>query len=94
MSTIKLRGSRVMLNCPPRKDLGLHLGEEAEKEMLLREIQAMTSLEVFAVGNDVKDIQVGDKVYISPSTIVHAEVVEVDGSQKFLLREMDIVLIW
>lgn len=83
-----------MLNCPPRKDLGLHLGEEAEKEMLLREIQAMTSLEVFAVGNDVKDIQVGDKVYISPSTIVHAEVVEVDGSQKFLLREMDIVLIW
>ncbi len=94
MSTFKLRGSRVLLTCPPRKDLGLHLGEEAQREVLLREIQAMTELEVFAVGEAVTDIKAGDKVYISASTIVNAEVVEVEGSQKFLLREMDIVLIW
>ena len=94
MSTFKLRGSRVLLNCPPRKDVGLHLGEEAQRDVLLREIQEMTELEVFATGVDVSDIKVGDKVYISASTIVNAEVVEVEGKQKFLLREMDIVLIW
>jgi hypothetical protein len=80
--TIKLRGSRVLLNCPPRRDLGIHLSEEAQKEVLIKELNEMTSLEVFAIGDAVKDIAVGDKVYISPS------------GQKFLIREMDVVLIW
>lgn len=94
MSTVKLRGSRVLLNCPPRKDLGLHLSEEAQREILIKELNEMTSLEVYEVGDAVKDIAVGDKVYISPSTIMHAELIDVDGNQKFLIREMDIVLIW
>lgn len=94
MSTIKLRGSRVLLNCPPRKDLGLHLSEEAQKELLIKQLDEMTSLDVFAIGDAVKDVQVGDKVYISPSTIMHAELIDVEGAKKFLIREMDIVLIW
>jgi len=92
--SIKLRGSRVLLNCPPRKDLGLHLSEEAQREILIKELNEMTSLEVFAVGDTVKDIAVGDKVYISPNTIMHAELVDVEEGQKFLIREMDVVLIW
>ena len=92
--SIKLRGSRVLLNCPPRRDLGIHLSEEAQKEVLIKELNEMTSLEVFAIGDAVKDIAVGDKVYISPSTIMHAELIDVDGGQKFLIREMDVVLIW
>jgi hypothetical protein len=94
MSTIKLRGSRVLLNCPPRKDLGLHLSEEAQKELLIKQLDEMTSLDVFAIGDAVKDIKVGDKVYISPSTIMHAELIDVDAAKKFLIREMDIVLTW
>ncbi len=92
--SIKLRGSRVLLNCPPRRDLGIHLSEEAQKEVLIKELNEMTSLEVFAIGDAVKDIAVGDKVYISPSTIMHAELIDVDGGQKFLIREMDVVLTW
>jgi hypothetical protein len=92
--SIKLRGSRVLLNCPPRRDLGIHLSEEAQKEVLIKELNEMTSLEVFAVGDAVKDIAVGDKVYISPSTIMHAELIDVEGGQKFLIREMDVVLTW
>jgi hypothetical protein len=94
MSTIKLRGSRVLLNCPTRKDLGIHLSEEAQREILIKELNEMTSLEVFAVGDTVQDLAVGDKVYISPSTIMHAELIDVDGGQKFLIREMDVVLTW
>lgn len=94
MSTFKLRGSRVMLTVPPRKDLGLHLSPEAEQEILIQELKQMTALEVFAVGDAVKDIQVGDKVYVSPATIMHAELVKVEDQEKFLLREMDVVLIW
>jgi hypothetical protein len=92
--SIKLRGSRVLLNCPPRKDLGLHLSEEAQREILIKELNEMTALEVFAIGDTVKDIEVGDKVYISPNTIMHAELVDVEEGQKFLIREMDVVLIW
>jgi histidinol phosphatase-like enzyme len=94
MSTFKLRGSRVLLNCPPRKDLGLHLSAEAEQELLIEELKSMTALEVFAVGDNVQDIQVGNKVYVSPSTIMHAELVKVDEEEKFLIREMDVALIW
>jgi co-chaperonin GroES (HSP10) len=94
MSTFKVRGSRVLLNCPPRKDLGLHLSAEAQQEILLEELKQMSSLEVFAVGDGVSDVKEGDKVYVSPNTIVHAELVTVDGKEKFLIREMDIVLIW
>jgi hypothetical protein len=92
--SIKLRGSRVLLNCPPRKDLGLHLSEEAQREILIKELNEMTALEVFAIGDTVKDIEVGDKVYISPNTIMHAELIDVAEGQKFLIREMDVVLIW
>jgi histidinol phosphatase-like enzyme len=94
MSTFKLRGSRVLLNCPPRKDLGLHLSAEAEQELLIEELKSMTALEVFAVGDNVQDIQVGNKVYVSPSTIMHAELVKVYEEEKFLIREMDVALIW
>jgi hypothetical protein len=92
--SIKLRGSRLLLNCPPRKDLGLHLSEEAQKELLIKQLEEMTSLDVYAVGEAVKDIEVGDKVYISPNTIMHADLIDIDGDQKFLIREMDVVLIW
>jgi hypothetical protein len=70
------------------------LSEEAQKEVLIKELNEMTSLEVFAIGDAVKDIAVGDKVYISPSTIMHAELIDVEGGQKFLIREMDVVLTW
>jgi len=94
MSKIKVRGSRVVLNCPPRKDLGLHLSEEAQRELMIEELKEMRSLEVYGVGESVQDICVGDKVYVSPSTIMHAELIEVEGEQKFLVREMDVALIW
>jgi histidinol phosphatase-like enzyme len=84
----------VLLNCPPRKDLGLHLSAEAEQELLIEELKSMTALEVFAIGDNVQDIQVGNKVYVSPSTIMHAELVKVDEEEKFLIREMDVALIW
>jgi hypothetical protein len=93
MSIIKLRGSRVLLNCPPRKDLGLHLSEEAQKDLLIKQLEEMTALDVFAVGDAVTDIKVGDKVYITPSTIMH-DLVDVEESKKFLIREMDVVFIW
>lgn len=94
MSIIKLRGSRLLLNCPPRKDLGLHLSEEAQKDLLIKQLEEMTALDVFAVGDAVADIKVGDKVYITPSTIMHADLVDIEESKKFLIREMDVVLIW
>jgi hypothetical protein len=94
MTKINLRGSRVLLNCPPRKDSGLHLSAEAQQEVLIEELKNMKELEVFAVGNKVEDIQVGNRVYVSPSIIMHAELVTVDGKEKFMLREMDIAIIW
>ena len=53
MSKFKLRGSRLLLNCPPRKDLGLHLSEEAQKDLLIKQLEEMTALDVFAVGDAV-----------------------------------------
>ena len=61
MSTIKLRGSRVLLNCPPRKDLGLHLSEEAQKELLIKQldddVNLIFSLLSFLIDSNVVTIK-------------------------------------
>ena len=94
MSTLKLKGQRVLLSRPQKKDLGIQLNPELEAELMREEVKEYSSLEVFAVGDEVTDIQVGDNVYVSPGTLIHAEVVSIDNGEKIMVRSMDVAIIW
>ena len=76
---MKLRGTRVLLDQPKIKDLGLELSPEVERELMADELKKFSALTVYAVGNEVTDIEPGDTVYVSPSTLAITEVLEIDG---------------
>jgi hypothetical protein len=99
MSEFILRGNRVMLDKPVKKedekkkvDLILSKGDEksVEEEMM----KQWTHLNVYAVGVDVTDINVGDKVYVRTSALHNAEIVDMDGDMKMLVLIHDVIMIW
>lgn len=91
---MKLRGTRVLLDQPKINDLGLELSPEIEKELMADELKKYNALTVFAVGDEVSDVNLGDKVYVAPTTLAMCELVEVDEETKILVRAMDISIIW
>ena len=99
MSEFILRGNRIMLDKPVKKedekkkvDLILSKGDEksVEEEMM----KQWTHLNVYAVGVDVTDINVGDKVYVRTSALHNAEIVDMDGDMKMLVLIHDVIMIW
>ena len=53
-----------------------------------------TALEVFAVGEDVEEVAVGDKVYVPTFGLQQAELVEIDKVLYMMISEGDIAIIW
>lgn len=94
MNTFKVKGQRVLLSRPEKKDLGIQLTPELEAELMQEELKEYHSLEVFAVGDEVTDVKPGDQVYVSPGTLIHSEVVTIEGSEKIMVRAMDIAIVW
>jgi len=62
--------------------------------MMYEEMKAWNRLTIYAVGDKVEDVVAGDVVYIAVSQLEHAEKVDIDGSVKLMLNEMDIAIIW
>lgn len=92
---MKLRGKRVILNLPEKKnnnELVLLPGmqEELEREELL----TLQNLEVFAVGDQVDDIKAGEWVFVSANNLGMSVPLKIKGEDKIMLREMDVDFIW
>jgi hypothetical protein len=73
-----LRGNRILISKPAVKELR----------------KSWSSLDVYAVGESVKDISAGDKVYVRATALELSEKIEVDGEMKFMIHEQDIAIIW
>jgi len=90
----KLRGTRILLNRPEIKESAIELSEK-DKAMIEDELRTKwTRLEVYAIGTDVEDCKAGDYVYVQASSLKMAEVLEVEGQVKMMIREQDVVLVW
>lgn len=92
--SITVRGSRVLLNQPQLKELPLEVPEELKQQLVAEELKKAEKIEVFAVGSEVTDVKPGDIVYVSPYTLSNAELIEVDGGIKMVVRAADIAIIW
>ena len=94
----KLRGHRIMLDKPEKKEkenkLDLILSESDEKDIEKDAMVEWTHLNVFAVGTEVTDISVGDKVYVRTGALQSSEIVDVGGDIKMLVLVHDVVMIW
>ena len=98
MSKFTLRGNRIMLDKPEKKEeegkLDLILTDEMEKEAERDMMKEWTHLNVFAVGAEVEDVKAGDKVYVRTTALHNAEIIDMEGSIKMMVTVHDIVMIW
>ena len=53
-----------------------------------------TKLEVYAIGDTVDKVNVGDKVYVTTGSLQNAEKVELEDGMKLMLSEGDIAIVW
>jgi hypothetical protein len=91
-----LRGRAILLDVPKRKESSIQLSAKDEEAIMADAVKMWNKLTVFAVGDKVEEVAVGDKVYIRTSAL-NLEVVEridIDGETKLVLNEGDVVIIW
>ena len=95
MSQFKtLRGRRILIEVPKKKESVITVSEKDKDALMYEEMKAWNRLTIYAVGDKVEDVVAGDVVYIAVSQLEHSEKVDIDGSVKLMLNEMDIAIIW
>ena len=95
MSDFKtLRGRRILLTKPVKKESAIQLSAETEALIDAEAMKQWTALEVFAIGEDVEDVSVGDKVYVPTYGLSQAEILEVGGALRMMVSEGDVSIIW
>lgn len=92
--SITVKGHRVLLNRPKREERLIQLTPEMEEELNMKELVGLKHLEVYAVGEDVVNVSEGDVVYVNLMYLQSAELVEVDGVEKIMVRDSDIAIVW
>jgi hypothetical protein len=92
----KLRGRAILLNVPQRKKSVIELSAKDEEAMMQEAAKLWSKLTVYAVGDKVEEVAVGDEVYVRTGSLnmETVERIEIDGEIKLLLTEGDVVIIW
>jgi hypothetical protein len=95
MSDFKtLRGRRILITKPVKKESSIQLSAETEAALDAEAMKQWTALEVYAIGEDVEDVIVGDKVYVPTYGLQQAEILEVGGALRMMISEGDIAIVW
>lgn len=89
-----LRGRRILIEVPIKKESVITLSEKDKDALMYEAMKQWNKLTVYAIGDKVEEISVGDSVYIPVAQLEHAEKVDIDGSVKLMFNEMDIAIIW
>jgi len=89
-----LKGRRILLEKPVRPESSIELTEDVKRRMEEEMMRKWTSLEVYAVGEDVESVVPGDKVYVPSQGLNSAEVVDINGELKLMIGEFDIAIVW
>lgn len=92
--SITVKGHRVLLNRPKREERLIQLAPEMEEEMNMKELIGLKHLEVYAIGEEVTNVKVGDVVYVNLMYLQSAELLEVEDTQKIMVRDSDIAIVW
>jgi hypothetical protein len=92
----KLRGRAILLNVPQRKKSVIELSAKDEEAMMQEAAKLWSKLTVYAIGDKVEEVAVGDEVYVRTGALnmETVERIEIDGEIKLLLTEGDVVIIW
>lgn len=94
----KLLGNRVYLEMPKKEEESKLIVDENTKESLKKELLSkMSRLKVYAVGDLVTSISVGDEVLVDPEALSTRKAVIIPLSQEkevLLVSPFDVVHLW
>ena len=92
----KLRGRTILVSVPERKKSGLELSAKDEEAIMQEAAKLWSKLTVFATGDKVEEVEVGDQVYVRTSALNMEQVerIEIDGAIKLVLNEGDVIIVW
>ena len=84
------------MDIPQRKESTLQLTAKDEDALMADAMKLWSKLTVFAIGEKVEEVEVGDKVYIRTSALNMEQVerIDIDGAVKLVLNEGDVVIVW
>jgi hypothetical protein len=91
---MKLKGKRVLLSRPVMEKSAIELTPEVQASLDQENMKKWTHLEVFAIGDQVTDIKVGDIVYLPKGAIEQCDVLEVEGEIKLMTSDFQIAIVW
>jgi len=77
----KLRGRAILLNVPQRKKSVIELSAKDEEAMMQEAAKLWSKLTVYAIGDKVEEVGVGDEVYVRTGSLnmETVERIEIDG---------------
>jgi hypothetical protein len=90
----KLNGVRVLLSLPPRDTKGIELSPELKEELDREYAAQLDKLEVYAVGDAVEGIKIGDVVYVPTEELKRGTFVTINEESKLIVNSMAIALVW
>ena len=92
-NTMQLKGRRVLLNKPEMKESQFELSEADKMALEMDMRKTWTKLEVYAIGDEVESVKVGDKVYMGISGLQASEAVELEDGMKLMVAERDSAIV-
>jgi co-chaperonin GroES (HSP10) len=93
MKNALLKGKRILIEKPVRKESAVILGEDVQAGLDADMMKQWSRLKVVAVGDECTSVKVGDQVYIG-SALANCEVVDIDGAVYFIAYESNVAIIW
>jgi predicted transcriptional regulator len=90
----KLNGVRVLLSLPPRDTKGIELSPELKEELDREYAAQLDKLEVYAIGDAVEGIKIGDVVYVPTEELKRGTFVTINEESKLIVNSMAIALVW
>ena len=90
----KLNGVRVILSLPPRDTKGIELSPELKEELDREYAAQLDKLEVYAVGDAVEGIKIGDVVYVPTEELKRGTFVTINEESKLIVNSLAIALVW
>ena len=90
----QLKGMRIMISLPKKEESKIKLDPLTQNEVDREFAFRCERMEVYAVGENVTDISIGDTVFIPTEELKRGTFIEIGGEQKLIINSFSVSLIW
>lgn len=91
----KLLGNRIYVELPKKEESKLIVDENTKEALQKEMLKKMSRLKVYAVGDLVNNVSVGEEILVDPSSLSKALVIPIsDEKDVLLISPFDVIHVW